>query len=107
MALRSSGLLGYGRAMAFYASGGDREAPDEELIPARMLNELIYCPRLFYLEHVAGEWDDSADTLQGKRVHGRVDARTDALPPSELLPEAPYRARSVTVSSAPFGIIAK
>ena len=23
-----------------------------------MLNEVVYCPRLFYLEHVAGEWED-------------------------------------------------
>jgi CRISPR-associated protein Cas1 len=83
------------------------DASEEDLIPARMLNELVYCPRLFYLEHVAGEWDDSADTLQGQRVHKRVDAKTTALPAGDELPDAPFRARSVTVASATEGIVAK
>lgn len=30
-----------------------------ELIPARMLNEFAYCPRLCYLEWVQQEWDDN------------------------------------------------
>src|SRR5438105_1975851 len=82
------------------------EAP--ELIPARMLNEVVYCPRLFYLEYVLGEWDDNADTVHGKRVHKRVDARSDALPESGALPpEGKLHARSVTVSSAQEGLIAK
>lgn len=33
-----------------------------EQIPARMLNEFTYCPRLYYLEHVQQEWAHSADT---------------------------------------------
>lgn len=82
------------------------EPPD--LIPARMLNEVVYCPRLYYLEHVLGEWDDSADTVHGRRVHRRVDAREDALPLSEeLSPEDRLHARSVTVSAPEEGIIAK
>ncbi len=24
----------------------------QDLLPARMLNEFVYCPRLFYYEHV-------------------------------------------------------
>jgi CRISPR-associated protein Cas1 len=38
-----------------------------------MLNEVAYCPRLFYLEHVLGEFVHSHDTLDGARVHRRVD----------------------------------
>jgi CRISPR-associated protein Cas1 len=38
-----------------------------------MLNEFAYCPRLFYLEYVQQEWDHSADTLEGRFVHRRVD----------------------------------
>jgi CRISP-associated protein Cas1 len=68
------------------ANGEGQHDDDEALIPARTLNELVYCPRLFYLEHVAGEWDDSADTLQGKRVHKHVEAKTTALPPGDELP---------------------
>jgi CRISPR-associated protein Cas1 len=71
-----------------------------------MLNEVVYCPRLFYLEHVAGEWEESADTLAGKRVHRRVDSKASPMPPPEELPEG-LKARSVTVSSEAEGIVAK
>ena len=84
------------------------DSPDAEepLIPARMLNEVVYCPRLYYLEHVAGEWEESADTLAGKRVHRRVDASTSPLPDAERLPDE-LKARSVTVASEADGIVAK
>ncbi len=52
-----------------------------ELLPARMLNEFTYCPRLAYLEWVQGEWADSSDTLDGEYVHrnaDRADQRTAA-----------------------------
>ena len=45
------------------------------LIPVRMLNEFAYCPRLFYLEWVQGEFAHSDDTLEGKFVHHRVATR--------------------------------
>ena len=44
-----------------------------ELIPARMLNEFAYCPRLAYLEWVQGEFADNLDTLEGRFGHRRVD----------------------------------
>lgn len=43
------------------------------LLPVRMVNEYVYCPRLAYLEWVQGEWADSADTVEGRHVHRRVD----------------------------------
>ena len=48
------------------------EVPD--LIPVRMVNEVVYCERLAYLEWVQGEWADNAFTHEGKIVHKRVDA---------------------------------
>jgi hypothetical protein len=42
-----------------------RTSQEPDLIPARMLNEYSYCPRLAYLEWVQGEWADSVDTLEG------------------------------------------
>ena len=42
-------------------------------LSARMLNEYAYCPRLAYLEWVQGEWADSADTVDGKFQHRRVN----------------------------------
>lgn len=43
-----------------------------DLIPARMLNEYAYCPRLAWLEWVQGEWAESSDTIEGDHVHRRV-----------------------------------
>jgi len=59
------------------ASTGDA-FPD--LVPARMLNEFAYCPRLAYLEWVQGEFEDSADTEEGRFHHRRVDEQST--PPS-------------------------
>lgn len=53
--------------------------PDEthfdvpDLIPARMLNEFAYCPRLSYLEWVQSEWADNLETDQGTFGHRVVD----------------------------------
>src|SRR6266568_4127519 len=78
---------------------------DLVLIPVRMLNEVVYRPRFFYLDHVAGEWEESAGTVSGKRVHRRVEAKASPLPGPGALPED-LKARSVTVSSQAEGIIA-
>ncbi len=83
-----------------------RRMAEDTLIPARMLNEVVYCPRLYYLEHVAGEWEESADTIAGKRVHRRVDAKPSPMPDAADLPEG-FKGRSITVSSDADGIIAK
>ena len=55
-------------------------SPGAPLLPARMVNEYVYCPRLAYLEWVQGEWADSADTVEGKHAHRRVDKPTRANP---------------------------
>jgi hypothetical protein len=69
-----------------------------------VLNEVVYCPRLFYLEDVAGEWEERADTLSGKRGHRRVDAKASPLP-EPAAPAEKLKARSVAVSSQAEGII--
>ena len=51
-----------------------------ELVPARMLNEFTYCPRLCYMEWVQGEFAHSADTVDGRFQHRRVDQSTGELP---------------------------
>ncbi len=48
---------------------------DADLIPVRMCNELVYCPRLFHLEHVQGLFVHSADTIEGKGQHERARKR--------------------------------
>jgi CRISPR-associated protein Cas1 len=51
-----------------------------ELVPARMLNEYAYCPRLFFLEWVDSLWASNADVAEGDRRHRRVDAGGGAAP---------------------------
>lgn len=76
-----------------------------DLIPARMVNEYVYCPRLFYLEWVEARFADSDDTRLGQQVHRRVDRETGAAP---LPDEGELRnARSLTLSSEALGVIAK
>lgn len=96
----------------------------ERFLPARMVNEYVYCPRLFYLEHVDGLFRQNRDTIHGSILHKRVDGRTDALPaagsrrkkkaaaaasPGSAEPESPekFHARSVTLSSERHGLLAK
>ena len=45
-----------------------------------MLNEFVYCQRLFYYEFVEGVFVESADTLRGGAIHQRVDSGSGALP---------------------------
>ena len=51
-----------------------------QILPARMLNEFVYCPRLFYYEFVESVFVQSADTLRGKALHRRVDSGKGELP---------------------------
>jgi len=100
-------------------------ATSPDLLPARMLNEFVYCPRLFYYEFVEGVFVDSADTLRGDAVHQRVNSGDGSLPPattksesdeagagqktpetSETQPEV-IHSRSVQMSSDRLGVIAK
>ncbi|MDE0154266.1 MAG: CRISPR-associated endonuclease Cas1 [Gammaproteobacteria bacterium] len=81
---------------------------DMPLLPARMVNEFEYCPRLAYLEWVQGEWADSFDTVQGKYQHRRVDKPGGKLPePEDTEEEQTFHARSITLSSTKLGVIAK
>ena len=50
-------------------------APDPQPLPARMLNEFVYCPRLFYYEFVEGVFVESADTLRGELIPTPQDIR--------------------------------
>jgi len=79
------------------------ELPD--LVPARMLNEYAYCPRLFFLEWVDSLWASNADVAEGDRRHRRADAGGGAVP---LPDHGDVRvARSVELASERLGITAK
>ena len=82
----------------------DRNAP---LIPVRILNEYVYCPRLAYLEWVQKEWEDSSDTVEGRHVHRKVDKQGGSLPAPDEKAEELRVARSVELSSRKLNLIAK
>jgi CRISPR-associated protein Cas1 len=65
------------------------------LLPVRMLNEYVYCPRLAYLMWVQGEFADNADTVEGKIGHRRVDR------PGAPLPEAKAAAAASEAPTEP------
>jgi CRISPR-associated protein Cas1 len=100
-------------------------------VPARMVNEVLYCERLMYLEWVQGEFADNAFTLEGRAVHRRTDRPGPPLRlaatsnadtatgggqapqgaederPSEEAEERPYVARATWLSSERLGLAAK
>jgi CRISPR-associated protein Cas1 len=82
-----------------------------DYLPARMVNEFVYCPRLFFYEWVEGVFRESADTLEGSAQHKRVDARPSELPTAAQPPDdgkaERIHARSVTLSSERLRVIAK
>jgi len=82
-----------------------RTSPPDYL-PARMLNEFVYCPRLFFYEWVEGLFAHSADTLDGAHRHARHDDHEDELP-APLEDAERIHARSVTLASDTLGLIAK
>ncbi len=79
------------------------DVPD--LVPARMVNEYSYCPRLFFLEWVQGRFENNADTLDGRYKHRAVDQERGKAP----LPEDGdiVRAQSVMLSSPELGVVAR
>ena len=76
-----------------------------ELLPARMINEYVYCPRLFWLEYVEREFEESYDTVDGERVHRRVDTARGQL--SDDARDMKAEATSVELASASLGVVAK
>lgn len=75
-----------------------------DLVPARMVNEFAYCPRLFHLEWVGKQWADNTDTDEGRWHHRVVDDGGGNVPPPGE--EPPRIARSVHLSSARLGLTA-
>lgn len=83
------------------------DTPD--YLPARMLNEFTYCPRLFYYEWVDSVFVNNRETVEGSLRHAKLDSKTDALPSSSEVEAAggPIHSRSVTLSSDTHRLIAK
>lgn len=72
------------------------------LIPARIVNEHSYCPRLAYLMWVDGANADNAATVEGTHVHRNVDR-----PRARSLDARPRAVRSLALSDDRIGVTAK
>lgn len=89
-----------------------------DLVPARMVNEYVYCPRLAYLEWVQGEFEDSADTVEGRWNHRVVDREggqaevasaeaEDSTAPQKAASTERIHARSLWLSASDVGVTAR
>src|SRR5437870_3855358 len=77
---------------------------DGSMSASRMVNEYVYCPRLFFHEWVKGIFRESADTLEGSVQHRRVDKEGGiCLPP---MPDD-WKTQAITLSSDRFRVVAK
>ena len=87
-------------------------ATEPQPLTARILNEFVYCPRLFYYEHVEGVFVHNADTTRGPAAHQRVDSGSGSLPasaeePAKQQAEEVIHSRSVMLGSARYGVTCK
>jgi CRISP-associated protein Cas1 len=76
-----------------------------ELVPARMVNEFSYCPRLFFIEWVQARFTDNAETVEGRWHHRVVDRESGDVPVPEG--DLRFKARSVSLSSPRLGLVGK
>lgn len=83
------------------------------LVPARILNEHVYCPRLAWLEWEARAFTDNLETVEGRDAHRRVDEERGSPPepPGDGDPAGATGgdvvATAVTLSSDRLGVVAK
>lgn len=79
-----------------------------DYLPARMLNEFVYCPRLFYYEWVEGVFAHNRETVEGAIRHAKIDKGKGELAPAHDLPaDEAIHSRSVMLSSDAYNLIAK
>jgi CRISPR-associated protein Cas1 len=76
-----------------------------DYLPARMLNEFVYCRRLFFYEWVDGVFAHSADTVEGALRHETLGEKQERMPPPGEDAER-IHSRSVSLSSDRLGLIA-
>lgn len=78
-------------------------------LPARMINEFVYCPRLACLMWVQQDWADTADTADGRVRHRWSDGPPRPVPDAEGLDadSPPFTVRSLELGSDRLGLVAR
>ncbi|HPO91297.1 MAG TPA: CRISPR-associated endonuclease Cas1 [Victivallales bacterium] len=72
---------------------------DIESIPVRSLQNFIYCPRLMFFQLVEKIYIENSDTVEGDRIHSRVDTPTPLEIPDEIFPPDRIVHRSLALES--------
>lgn len=80
------------------------ESPQTALVPARIVNEHVYCPRLAWLEWEARAFTDNLDTAEGSDAHRRVDRERGELDGDG---DGDAQATSLMLSSERLGVVAR
>lgn len=93
------------RKPAHRARGRALELP--EYLPARMVNEFVYCPRLFFYEWVEGVFAHSSDTVEGALRHEKLERKEDPLPAPEEAGDERIHSRSVELASDALRVVAR
>lgn len=77
-----------------------------DLVPARMVNEYAYCPRLFHIEWVQARFADNVETVEGSHHHRAVDVERGRAPLPDEDGEV-TEARPLLLSSDRLGLVAR
>lgn len=77
-----------------------------ETVPARLVNEFVYCERLFHMEWVQSRFTTNDDVEDGLYIHRVVDSQTGDLPDKSEAWEG-RRATSVWLTSTRLGLTGK
>jgi CRISPR-associated protein Cas1 len=80
------------------------ESPETALVPARIVNEHVYCPRLAWLEWEARAFTDNVDTAEGSDAHRGVDQEGGELDADD---DGDAQATSLMLSSERLGVVAR
>ena len=86
---------------------GQASLAQPDYLPARMINEFAYCPRLFHYEQVLGVFVHNEHTVEGAAKHKRVDKEGKGAPKPGDKTEEPVVVSSITLSSEEHRVIAK
>lgn len=86
---------------------GQESLAQPDYLPARMINEYAYCPRLFHYEQVLGVFVHNEYTVEGAARHKRVDKEGKGAPKPDKQIQEPVVTSSITLSSDEHRVIAK
>ena len=78
---------------------GQSQLAEPDYLPARMINEYVYCPRLFHFEQVLGVFVHNEHTVEGAAQHKRVDKPGKGTPHAGDKTDEPVVVSSLTLSS--------